>query len=142
MIKQILILSTCYILSFAFCFAEPQNDPRINEVLTYWFGDLKTKDDYPQDRSKIWFGGGVHVDQEIRDRFEHLVLDAANHKLDEWKQTPKGRLTSIFESHADYARRHHVIIKKFGRFPHRNAIMGRESTPEELEFLKGPHSSF
>jgi len=33
------------------------------------------------------------------------------------------------------ARRHHDIIERFGRFPHRNAILGRESTPEELAFL-------
>jgi uncharacterized protein (DUF924 family) len=41
-----------------------------------------------------------------------------------------------------YARQHFDIIEKFGRFPHRNAILGRESTPEELEFLQQPHSSF
>lgn len=35
-----------------------------------------------------------------------------------------------------YAVRHHNAIKKFGRFPHRNELLGRESTPEELEFLK------
>ena len=37
----------------------------------------------------------------------------------------------------DYATKHRDIIRKFGRFPHRNAMLGRESTPEELEFLKG-----
>lgn len=42
----------------------------------------------------------------------------------------------------EYARKHLVIIEKFGRFPHRNEALGRESTPEELEFLKGPDSSF
>lgn len=42
----------------------------------------------------------------------------------------------------DYAERHHVIIERFGRFPHRNEILGRESTPEEIEFLKQPGSSF
>lgn len=41
-----------------------------------------------------------------------------------------------------YAERHHVIIERFGRFPHRNKILGRESTPEEIEFLKQPNSSF
>lgn len=35
-----------------------------------------------------------------------------------------------------YARHHHDIVERFGRFPHRNAILGRRSTPEELEFLK------
>jgi len=42
----------------------------------------------------------------------------------------------------DYARRHYEIIARFGRFPHRNAILGRESTAEEIEFLKRPGSSF
>ena len=43
---------------------------------------------------------------------------------------------------ADYAVAHKVIIEKFGRFPHRNEILGRASTPEEIEFLKQPGSSF
>lgn len=42
----------------------------------------------------------------------------------------------------DYAVRHKDVIEKFGRFPHRNAILGRESTPEEIEFLQQPGSSF
>jgi len=42
----------------------------------------------------------------------------------------------------DYAKKHHDVIRRFGRFPHRNAILGRESTPEEIEFLKQPGSSF
>ena len=41
-----------------------------------------------------------------------------------------------------YARAHHDIIERFGRFPHRNAILGRVSTPEEEAFLKQPGSSF
>ena len=41
-----------------------------------------------------------------------------------------------------YAMRHYAIVARFGRFPHRNAILGRESTPEELAFLAQPGSSF
>ena len=41
-----------------------------------------------------------------------------------------------------YALRHHEIIARFGRFPHRNAILGRPSTPAESEFLKQPGSGF
>jgi uncharacterized protein (DUF924 family) len=37
----------------------------------------------------------------------------------------------------DFATKHRDIIRKFGRFPHRNVVLGRESTPEEVEFLKG-----
>jgi uncharacterized protein (DUF924 family) len=41
-----------------------------------------------------------------------------------------------------YACAHRDIIQRFGRFPHRNAALGRPSTPEEAEFLKQPGSSF
>ena len=41
-----------------------------------------------------------------------------------------------------YAQAHKAIIDRFGRFPHRNAVLGRESTPEELELLKDPMGSF
>jgi uncharacterized protein (DUF924 family) len=42
----------------------------------------------------------------------------------------------------EWALKHKVIVERFGRFPHRNAILGRESTPEELAFLKQPGSGF
>ena len=42
----------------------------------------------------------------------------------------------------EYTEKHRDIIAKFGRFPHRNVILGRKSTNEELEFLKKPGSSF
>jgi len=41
-----------------------------------------------------------------------------------------------------WAQRHHDIIERYGRFPHRNAALGRASTPDELEFLQQPGSSF
>lgn len=46
------------------------------------------------------------------------------------------------EYYLDFAQRHREIIERFGRYPHRNEILGRVSTPEELEFLKQPGSSF
>jgi uncharacterized protein (DUF924 family) len=42
----------------------------------------------------------------------------------------------------NFAKRHHDIIARFGRFPHRNAILARSSTPDEIEFLREPGSSF
>jgi uncharacterized protein (DUF924 family) len=42
----------------------------------------------------------------------------------------------------DFELKHTAIVDRFGRYPHRNAILGRASTPEELEFLKQPGSSF
>jgi len=47
-----------------------------------------------------------------------------------------------FERYLDYAVRHKKIVDQFGRFPHRNEILGRTSTPEEIEFLKKPGSKF
>lgn len=41
-----------------------------------------------------------------------------------------------------YAKMHQEVIIRFGRYPHRNTILGRTSTPEEVEFLKQPGSSF
>lgn len=51
-------------------------------------------------------------------------------------------LQGYFKNNVDYAEKHAVIIERFGRFPHRNAILERESTPEEVEFLKQPGSGF
>jgi uncharacterized protein (DUF924 family) len=47
-----------------------------------------------------------------------------------------------FEDNLDYAHRHRGVIARFGRFPHRNEILGRVSTPEETEFLRQPGSRF
>jgi uncharacterized protein (DUF924 family) len=46
------------------------------------------------------------------------------------------------EEYLRWAQAHKAIIDRFGRFPHRNAILGRTSTPEEIEFLGQPGSSF
>lgn len=53
----------------------------------------------------------------------------------------------LFREHAppnshEFELRHKAIIDRFGRYPHRNRILGRASSPEELEFLKQPGSSF
>jgi len=48
----------------------------------------------------------------------------------------------IFEEYLNFAVRHRDIIARFGRFPHRNKILGRESTTDEIAFLTEPGSSF
>jgi uncharacterized protein (DUF924 family) len=50
------------------------------------------------------------------------------------ENTPKGSF--------EFELRHKAIIDQFGRYPHRNAVLGRESTPEELAFLATPGSRF
>jgi uncharacterized protein (DUF924 family) len=57
-------------------------------------------------------------------RFEHLA------------QTAPAALQATFASNVDYAHQHRDIIAKFGRFPHRNAALGRASTDEEIAYLK------
>jgi uncharacterized protein (DUF924 family) len=46
------------------------------------------------------------------------------------------------EDNLRFERSHLAILERFGRYPHRNAILGRESTPEELAFLQEPGSGF
>jgi uncharacterized protein (DUF924 family) len=57
------------------------------------------------------------------------------------------RCVELFQAFAGsdqvrYAQQHREIIRRFGRFPHRNEVLGRASTSEELEFLTQPGSSF
>ena len=46
------------------------------------------------------------------------------------------------ETMADYARRHLAVIARFGRFPHRNPVLGRQSTQEEQDYLEGRDEPF
>jgi uncharacterized protein (DUF924 family) len=46
------------------------------------------------------------------------------------------------DSPLDWARRHADVIRRFGRYPHRNALLGRQSTAEEIAFLESPGSRF
>ncbi|WP_421247545.1 DUF924 family protein [Aeromonas jandaei] len=63
--------------------------------------------------------------------FEELAAEQAHSPANE-----------TFAGFADFARRHQVIIERFGRFPHRNVTLGRTSTPEEAAFLLQPGSGF
>lgn len=62
--------------------------------------------------------------------FERMVEEASP----EWR--------AAAESMLHYARLHHEIIERYGRFPHRNQILGRISTPEEQQYLAADHESF
>ncbi len=72
--------------------------------------------------------------------FEHSENLAYQHQAIELFSTLKDYPECA--SGVDYAHRHFKVIERFGRFPHRNEILGRETTPEEAEFLKQPGSSF
>ena len=49
---------------------------------------------------------------------------------------------TLFDNFLDYAHKHREVVLRFGRFPHRNDILGRPSSPEEITFLKQPGSRF
>lgn len=77
----------------------------------------------------------------VQRKFLYLPLE---HSEDAQDQVQAVELyTALGEVEAlDYAVQHKVIIDRFGRFPHRNKVLGRESTEEEKEFLTQPGSSF
>jgi uncharacterized protein (DUF924 family) len=99
------------------------------------------------------------------DRLAREAADNAIHMAFDWQLDPKARTflylpfehsedighqrkaLDLFRERAtadavEWAEKHLRIIERFGRFPHRNSALGRDSTPEEVEFLKQPGSSF
>ncbi|MGE0188945.1 MAG: DUF924 family protein [Steroidobacteraceae bacterium] len=60
----------------------------------------------------------------------------------ELAESAPARLKSACGWYLEFALRHQAIIDRFGRFPHRNQILQRNSTADELEFLQQPGSSF
>lgn len=75
----------------------------------------------------------LKIQKKSLQQFQNLVDEVKD-------KNPLNR--TYYEETLNYAKRHFSIIVRFGRFPHRNAILGRESTLVELEFLKQPGSSF
>ena len=73
-------------------------------------------------------------DLEDQDRSVELFRELALSVPEEQRPT--------FAGFVDYAKRHREVIARFGHFPHRNRILGRESTAEEIAFLEQPGSSF
>ncbi len=187
------------------------------EILAFWFGDLKAHDDYDDSRVPLWWYGRKEDDDAIRERFGDAAAQALRGELDHWAETPRGTLalvilldqfsrvlgrgtadafagdpaarrlcheametgkdrelrlversflymplmhaedpdvarlsvqtfTALSEEVAaadnkklpdslSHAQKHSEIVLRFGRYPHRNALLGRESTPEEEAFL-------
>jgi uncharacterized protein (DUF924 family) len=85
---------------------------------------------------------GMHAVERM---FAYLPFEHSESLEDQERACELTQALDAFEETKDahrYAVLHRDIIRRFGRFPHRNAILGRASTPEEIEFLKGPGSSF
>lgn len=194
------------------------------EILEFWFGELNDHDDYPLEKSKLWFRKDDSMDEHIRDRFSASMDRVATYPLETFLSEPRRALAAIllfdqftrnsfrdtpdaydydrdaleitrkgidatvdqslrlieraffymplmhaeiksvqklslrkykdivaeatprFKPHAEnfykYAEMHADIVLRFGRFPHRNGILGRKSSDEEEAFLRLPGSSF
>lgn len=87
----------------------------------------------------------------IRQIFIYLVLEHAEdlasqeRALYRYQRLLDGTDTAerkLFEGFLDFSERHRVVIARFGRFPHRNAVLGRASSDEESAFLREPGSRF
>jgi uncharacterized protein (DUF924 family) len=77
--------------------------------------------------------------------FAYLPFEHSESLADQERCLALMKEIAVFPQTADlpkWAEAHLVIIRRFGRFPHRNAALGRASTPEEAEFLKQPGSGF
>lgn len=190
--------------------------PKIREVHEFWFGEIRDETTV-EPRSKLWFQGGPEVDQQIRERFEPLLLQAGRGELSDWTDTATGcvclivvldqfplniyrrtarafafeqqalkachegldrsldrqlsiveraffymplehsetlenqalsvrkftqlhddappALHTMTESFMQYANDHRDLISRFGRYPFRNEVLGRQNTEEETVWL-------
>ncbi len=86
-------------------------------------------------------GQDMQVPQDRR-HFFYLPLEHSEDLAHQDRCIALMRERTGSETFVDYAKAHQRIIVRFGRFPHRNAVLGRTSTPEEEAFLKEPGSSF
>jgi uncharacterized protein (DUF924 family) len=88
------------------------------------------------------------LDRELPPFQRHFVYMPFMHSEDTEDQRLSVELFGVLAGEpgapdlTEYARGHAEIVERFGRFPHRNGILGRDTTPEEAEFLAGPRSSF
>ncbi len=85
------------------------------------------------------------LDGELTQKQRVFLYLPFEHAEDLAQQRRSVELYATLDENPDwltYAERHLVIIERFGRFPHRNEILGRATRPEEAEFLKQPNSSF
>jgi uncharacterized protein (DUF924 family) len=111
-----------------------RDDPRAfaqdESALGYLFDGLERGDDRALSLTERWFFYMplMHAeDLAIQERGIELYTQLRDDAPDDLEKT--------FEGVLDFARRHRDVVARFGRFPHRNAVLGRETTAEEAEFL-------
>ena len=89
-------------------------------------------------QESVRVGADQTVDEEKRQYFYMPFMHSESLRIHESASGLFARLPGNLK----YAVKHREIIERFGRYPHRNSILGRVSTPAEVEFLKTPGSSF
>lgn len=101
-------------------------------------GDPKTWSTDPQALAVAERALDKGFDMKVDPALRPFVYLPFEHAEDRKAQQRSLKLFAILgaEEQMRYARHHHDVVMKFGRFPHRNAVLGRESTPEELAFLE------
>jgi uncharacterized protein (DUF924 family) len=126
-----------------------------DRVLDFWFEEAGPERWWRKDRE---------FDAVLAERFGGCHDQATRGELFSWRETVLGRLAEIIvldqfsrniyrqavglfsekgmESNLEFELQHKRIIDRFGRYPHRNHILGRESSADELDFLSRPGSSF
>ena len=122
---------------------------RPSDILQFWFTELTPKQHFAKDAA---------LDEAIRTRFgvastqdRSLPLAQRSFAYMPYMHSESAlvhaQAVALFdlpgmEDTLRFELHHKVIIDRFGRYPHRNAILWREPTPEELVFLSAPGSSF
>lgn len=82
---------------------------RSEEVLEFWFGTAAPDEPPGPDKFRLWFQGGEEVDRQIRERFGDDVERARRGDLEQWAETPRGRLALI------------ILLDQFSRNLHRGS---------------------
>ncbi len=81
----------------------------------------------------------------VERQFLYLPFEHSEDAADQDRGVDLMRTLDAFDAtrgQVEWAEKHRVIVRRFGRFPHRNAALGRPSTPAEVEFLARPGSGF
>lgn len=82
---------------------------KIHELLDFWFGHLGSADLPTSDRANLWFGDNELVKQQLMQSFAHEFEEASAGKLNQWAQTPRGRLALI------------ILFDQFPRYVYRRS---------------------
>lgn len=93
----------------------------VDEILHYWLGHVEETGMPTSHRSDVWFGNDPQIDQEIKEKFENVFLDAKDQKLLSWKEHPRSLLALI------------IVLDQFPRHLFRGSKAAFEQDPKALE---------